>query len=100
MVYWADLLYAEPVAEARLEAAETQLIEEELPEIGLRWVVEAEDEEAAFIGQLADRIGFEELASNDPVLLPPAEPTPRSSRRPSHSASRSCRSRGPSSGCR
>lgn len=76
MVYWADLLYPEPVAEAKLEAAETQLIAEELPEIGLRWVVEAKDEEAAFIGQLANTIGFEELASNDPELAPAPQPTP------------------------
>ncbi len=76
MVYWADLLYPEPVAEARMEAAETQLGGEELPEIGLRWVVDADDEEAAFIGRLADRIGYEELASNDPVLDPPPQPTP------------------------
>jgi hypothetical protein len=76
MVYWADLLYPEPVAEAKLEAAETQLVAEELPEIGLRWVVEAEDDEAAFIGRLAERIGFEELASNDAAMPPQPEPTP------------------------
>jgi hypothetical protein len=76
MVYWADLLYAEPIAEAQMEAAETQPGAEELPEIGLRWVVEAEEDEAAFIGQLADRIGFEELASDSPALTPAPEPTP------------------------
>jgi hypothetical protein len=76
MVYWADLLYPEPVAEAKLEAAETQLIAEELPDIGLRWVVDAEEDEAAFIGQLARTIGFDELASNDPAMSPPKEPTP------------------------
>ena len=76
MVYWADLLYREPVAEAALEAA-AQLSADELPEIGLRWAVDAEDDEAAFIGRLADRIGFEELASSDPALEPPAEPPPQ-----------------------
>jgi hypothetical protein len=76
MVYWADLLYPQPVAEAQMEAADTQLGAEELPEIGLRWVVDAGDEEAAFIGQLAEQIGYDELASDDPALDPPPEPTP------------------------
>ena len=75
MVYWADLLYPAPVAEARMEATETQLGAEELPEIGLRWVVDASDDEAAFISQLANRIGYEELASDDPVLNVSREPT-------------------------
>ena len=76
MVYWADLLYRDPLAETQLEAADTQLRAEEFPEIGLRWVVDAEDEQAAFIGQLASRIRYEELASDDPALEPPPEPTP------------------------
>jgi hypothetical protein len=76
MVYWADLLYREPVAESQMEAADTNLRAEELPEIGLRWVVDAEDEQAAFIGQLASRIGYEELASDEPALERAPEPTP------------------------
>ena len=75
MVYWADLLYPEPAAEARMEAADTQLGAEELPEIGLRWLLDAGDEEAAFIGRLADRIGYDELASDEPVLDLSPEPT-------------------------
>src|SRR5687768_3086732 len=48
MVCWADLLYPEPLSGTHLEAAGTELAEEEVPDIGMRWVVEAEGEDAAF----------------------------------------------------
>ena len=77
MVYWADLLYAAPLSPgATLEAASAKLITEEVPDIGLRWVVDADAERAEFIGQLASSIGFEELASNAPELAAPVEPSP------------------------
>jgi hypothetical protein len=69
MVYWADLLYPAPVEEAEYESADAQL-PEEVPEIGLRWVVEAEGDEARFIASLAGAIGYEELATDAPTIEP------------------------------
>jgi hypothetical protein len=70
MVYWADLLYPAPLEEAQYEAAETQVQQQEVPEIGLRWVVEAQGDEARFIASLAGTIGYEELATDAPAIEP------------------------------
>lgn len=78
VVYWADLLYASPVAEAlyesatRLESAAELESAEQLeaagvPDIGLRWVVEAQGAEAELIRGVAEAIGFEELSADGPV---------------------------------
>ena len=82
MVYWADLLYASPVPEtlyeraAQLESAE-QVGDAGIPDIGLRWVVEAQGAEAELIRGMAEAIGFEELSSDGPVgaEAPPAGET-------------------------
>lgn len=65
MVYWADLLYPEPLQEEQYESTEDPELEG-LPDAGMRWVVEAEGEEAEFIKKMADRIGYDELASDSP----------------------------------
>lgn len=67
MVYWADLLYPEPLEEAEYENAE-DLELAGLPDVGMRWMVDAEGEEAQFVQELAGSIGYAELASDDPDL--------------------------------
>jgi hypothetical protein len=67
MVYWADLLYPEPLEEVEYESAEDpELVG--LPDVGMLWTVEAEGAEAEFVKELADSIGYDEFASDDPDL--------------------------------
>jgi hypothetical protein len=67
MVYWADLLYPEPLEETQYESAEDpELVE--LPDVGMLWTVKAEGQEAEFIRELANSIGYDEFASDDPDL--------------------------------
>jgi hypothetical protein len=75
MAYWADFLYPSPVArEADFESAEA-VDDASVPDIGLAWAVEAEGEEARFIRGMAASIGYEELATDQPVRpLEPIEP--------------------------
>lgn len=68
-VYWADVLYPAPVAaEAGYESA-AAAEDDRVEDIGMRWMLEAEGEEAEFLARLAADIGFRELATDD--LLPP-----------------------------
>lgn len=73
MIYWADLLYPAPVvAQVAYESATVE--DPSVPDIGMRWVVEAEGAEAALIEGVASAIGFEEFATDDPVQVsPPAD---------------------------
>lgn len=67
MVYWADLLYPKPLEEVEYESAEDpELVG--LPDVGMLWTVEAEGAEAEFVKELADSIGYDEFASDDPDL--------------------------------
>jgi hypothetical protein len=69
-VYWADLLYPSPVvSEVEYESA-SDVEDATVPDIGMRWMVEAEGEEAALIAGLAASIGFRELAADEPVSPP------------------------------
>jgi predicted alpha/beta hydrolase family esterase len=73
MMYWADLLYPEPLHEQDYESAgDIELVGS--PDVGMRWIVEASGEEAEFVKGLAKRIGYDELASDDPALT--IEPVP------------------------
>lgn len=74
-VYWADLLHPAPLPEARYEDARGSL-EVEAPEIGMRWLVRSTGVEASFVAALADRVGLDEFASDDPVLPAGVEPDP------------------------
>jgi hypothetical protein len=73
LVYWADLLYPEPLAETDFESTE-DLELAGLPDLGMLWALEAEDEEARFVRSLAETIGYEEQAPEDPAV--PVEPAP------------------------
>ncbi len=69
MVYWADLLYPEPLTQPEYgyeDAKDPEL--EGLPDVGMAWMVEAEGEEAQFVKGLAGSIRYDELASDDPEL--------------------------------
>lgn len=71
-VYWADFLYPSPVvSEVDFESA-TDVEDASIPDIGMRWMVEVEGEEAALVGRLATTIGFQELATDEPVSPPVA----------------------------
>jgi hypothetical protein len=60
IVYWADLLYPEPLSELGYESAEDpELLG--LPDVGLV----AED--VAFVGALAATMGYDELATDEPA---------------------------------
>ncbi|MBY8849644.1 hypothetical protein K7G98_14640 [Saccharothrix sp. MB29] len=74
-VYWADLLHPAPLPETRYEDARGTL-EVEAPEIGMRWLVRSTGAEASFVAALADRVGLDEFASDDPVLPAGVEPDP------------------------
>ncbi|MGM1064331.1 hypothetical protein [Saccharothrix sp. Mg75] len=74
-VYWADLLHPAPLEEAEHENARSSL-EGQAPEIGMRWLVRSTGAEAAFIAALADRVGLDEFASDDPALPAVGEPDP------------------------
>jgi hypothetical protein len=65
LVYWADLLYPEPLSNSVYESAEDPE-RAVAADVGMQWVVEAEGDEAAFVMALAERIGYEELASDAP----------------------------------
>src|SRR4051794_26484146 len=71
-VYWADLLYPEPLDEAMLEGAEDPELADPA-DVGMRWVADADGEEAAFIAALMARIGYAELRSEASVALPAAD---------------------------
>jgi hypothetical protein len=72
-VYWADLLYAAPaVSEVSYESA-TDTEDGSVPDIGLRWLIDAQGEEAELLIQLAASIGFRELATDEPPSGPAAE---------------------------
>jgi hypothetical protein len=74
LVYWADLLYPAPApvsAEAGYESA-TAAEDETVEDIGMRWMLEAQGEEAEFLARLAADIGFRELATDDPLPPQPA----------------------------
>jgi pimeloyl-ACP methyl ester carboxylesterase len=67
LVYWADFLYPSPVvSEVDYEAA-TDVEDGSVPDIGMRWMVEATGEDAALVERLAATIGFQELADDEPV---------------------------------
>ncbi|HEX6254501.1 MAG TPA: hypothetical protein VFZ70_01700 [Euzebyales bacterium] len=74
MIYWADLLYPSPGrAEVAYESA-GRTEDPSVPDIGMRWAVEAEGEEARFIEGLASAIGFAEFATDEPLeVAPPVE---------------------------
>lgn len=72
LVYWADFLYPQPVvAEVDYEAA-GDVEDGSVPDIGLRWMLEAEGREAELVAGLAATIGFKEVAADEP--LPSAAP--------------------------
>lgn len=80
MIYWADLLYPSPVvAEAAFERS-TETEDPSVPDIGMRWVVDAEGSEAAFVRGIASAIGFDEFATDEPVQVSP--PTGRAALAP------------------
>jgi hypothetical protein len=69
-VYWADFLYPSPVvSEVDYESA-TDVEDGSVPDIGMRWMVEAKGDEAALVAGLATKIGFQELAADEPVSPP------------------------------
>ena len=68
LVYWADLLYAAPVRGAVYESAEDPEIVE-VPDVGMLWAARAEDDEAVFIRELADAIGYDPLAADAPAVV-------------------------------
>jgi len=77
MVYWADFLYPQPVvAEVDYEAAE-DVEDASVPDVGMRWMLEAEGEEARLVAGLAASVGFKELVTDAPLppLAPGEEPT-------------------------
>ena len=74
-VYWADFLYPSPVVSELDYESATDVEDGSVPDIGMRWMVEAGGEEAALIARLAAKIGFQELATDEPVSPPVAAAT-------------------------
>jgi hypothetical protein len=72
-------LYPEPLSDSVYESAEDPE-RAVAADVGMQWVVESEGDEAAFVTALAERIGYEELASDAPdeaAEPPPATPWER-----------------------
>jgi hypothetical protein len=69
MVYWADFLYPEPQLVRGAESAEALELQG-IEDVEMGWLVSAEGEEAALVGRLAAKIGFEEFATAEPVRPP------------------------------
>jgi predicted alpha/beta hydrolase family esterase len=69
MVYWADFLYPEPQAVRGAESSEALELQG-IEDVEMGWLVSAEGEEAALVGRLAAKIGFEEFATAEPVQPP------------------------------
>jgi hypothetical protein len=71
-VYWSDFLYPQPVV-AEVDYESTGDLEDgSVPDVGMRWMLEAEGEEAKLVAGLAASIGYTELAVDEP--LPSATP--------------------------
>src|SRR5215468_8105579 len=71
-VYWADFLYPSPVVSELDYESATDVEDGSVPDIGMRWMIEADEEEAALVARLAATIGFHELATDEPVAATPA----------------------------
>jgi hypothetical protein len=74
-VYWADFLYSSPVVSELDYESATDVEDGSVPDIGMRWMLEAEGEEAALIARLAAEIGFDELATDEPAAAAPSAET-------------------------
>lgn len=71
MVYWADLLYPAPLREAEYESAGDPELDE-LPELGMDWVDQADPEDVVFVHRLAASIGYPGPAEEaEPVPVEP-----------------------------
>lgn len=67
MVYWADLLYPEPLEETAYEGA-ADPEPTGVPEIGMRWMLDVEGAEAEFVRAFATSIRYQEVAADGPDL--------------------------------
>jgi hypothetical protein len=76
MVYWADMLYAEPAPdEAAREATTIELEQSVAPaDADLSWLVRAPSDEQAFVQQLARSVGLEAVAPTPTESIDPVRP--------------------------
>src|SRR5215510_3575856 len=74
MVYWADVLYDQPLVEsARTESLEAAAEAGEVEAISMKWRDELRGEERKLVEGLAREIGYDDVAADDP-----SPPSPQS----------------------